>query len=190
MKNKCLFYIWIIICGFQHVRNRMSAKPRNHPYLCFKLFICWSRITLRKIKPTRPAYREEEIPLTGCWQVVPPERPERGGPCWLVKPRRIGSQRAEMKGGPSLVGCWFDGLVVLVQETFIISWMIWSVYYKILFSSRHTISIYVSPSPSSLARQSCRAAYLWMCVSGCNTRTSFLTPPSHLYVVPTCWHLR
>ncbi len=36
------------------------------------------------------------------------------------------------------------------------------------FLSLYTISVYVSPSPSNLGRQSCRAACLWMCVSGCD----------------------
>ncbi len=36
------------------------------------------------------------------------------------------------------------------------------------FSSSYTFSIFVSPSPSNLGRQSCRAAYLCMCSSGAN----------------------
>ncbi len=60
----------------------------------------------------------------------------------------------------------FVGLSVPVQETFILPLLLWSAQYKIFFSSPYTISIYVSPSPSNLGRQPCRAACLWMCVSG------------------------
>jgi hypothetical protein len=48
-------------------------------------------------------------------------------------------------------------------------WLL-SAQFKILFSSPYTISIYVFPSASNLGRQSCRAAFLWMCVSGGPTR--------------------
>ncbi len=45
----------------------------------------------------------------------------------------------------------------------------WSAQYKIFFfSTLYTISISLSPSPSNLRRQSCRAACLWMCISGCS----------------------
>ncbi len=60
---------------------------------------------------------------------------------------------------------WFVGLVVPMQETFILPWLLWSAQFK-NNSSPDTISIYVSPSPCNLGRQSCRAAFLWMCVYG------------------------
>jgi hypothetical protein len=40
---------------------------------------------------------------------------------------------------------------------FFLPWLLWSAQYKIVFYSPYTISIYVSPSPSNLGRQSCRA---------------------------------
>ncbi len=67
------------------------------------------------------------------------------------------------EGGPSWG--WFVGLVVPVQEIFILLWLLWTAQYKNIFSSPYTIAIYVSPSPSNLGRQSCRAACLWIFVS-------------------------
>ncbi len=43
---------------------------------------------------------------------------------------------------------WFVGIVVSVQETFILPWLLCSALYKISFSSPYTISIYVSPCPA------------------------------------------
>ncbi len=39
-----------------------------------------------------------------------------------------------------------------VQEIFILPWLLWPAHYKTLFSSPHTFSLYVSPSPSNLGR--------------------------------------
>ncbi len=46
---------------------------------------------------------------------LPPERLVRGGPCWLLKLRWLGTQRGQMKG--SFLD-WFVGLVVPVQGFF------------------------------------------------------------------------
>ncbi len=62
--------------------------------------------------------------------VLRAERPERGGPCWLLKLRWIWDSR----------GC-FVGLVVPAQETFILPWLLRSAQYKIFFSSLYTIWI-------------------------------------------------
>ncbi len=72
----------------------------------------------------------------------------------------------DYKGKGSLLG-GFVGLVVPVQETFILPCVLWSARYKIFFSSSYTVSISVSPTPSNLGggRQSCRDACPWMCVS-------------------------
>jgi hypothetical protein len=137
-----------------------APKPHNHSCHCFELFICCSRIMLKKMSPTHPAYREEEIPLTGGWQVLTPERPERGGPCWLVKLRRIGTQRLQMKGGPSLVGslgssCWYKRLLSCLKCS--------DQPCKKYFSPFRTLFQFMCPlPPSSLGRQSSRAACLWL----------------------------
>ncbi len=41
---------------------------------------------------------KEAHPVLPSLELVPPERPERGGPCWLLKMRRMKNQRLRMKG--------------------------------------------------------------------------------------------
>jgi hypothetical protein len=78
-----------------------------------------------------------------------PERLERCGPCWLLKQGKRGHKEYKLKG--SFLS-WLVGLVVPVQEIFVLPWLLWSDQYKIFFSSPyHTISIHLSPSPSMLA---------------------------------------
>ncbi len=64
---------------------------------------------------------------------------------------------------------WFVGLVVQVQETFILSWLRWSAQYKNVFSSPYlhyfNLCVPIAQHPMQ-GRQPCRAACLWMCVSG------------------------
>ncbi len=50
----------------------------------------------------------------------------------------MGAQRAQMK---RVFPACFVGLVVPVQETFILPWLLWSAQYIIVFSSPYTISI-------------------------------------------------
>ncbi len=80
-------------------------------------------------------------------------------PCRLLKLRQMGTMEYNCKG--SFLG-WFVGLIVPVQEIFFRPWLHWSAQYIIFLSSPYTISIYVSPSPSNLGRQSCRASCLCM----------------------------
>jgi hypothetical protein len=83
------------------------------------------------------------------------ERLERGGPCWLLKLRQMRTQSEQMM---------FVGIFILVHQSFVLPWLIYSDQYKLLFSSPFTISL--SPSPSKLGRQSCGVADLLMYVSG------------------------
>jgi hypothetical protein len=61
---------------------------------------------------------------------------------------------------------WFVGLVVPVQEIFVLSWLLYSAQYKIFFSSPYTFSMPLSPSPSKLGMQSCWVACLLLCFCG------------------------
>jgi hypothetical protein len=58
------------------------------------------------------------------------------------------------------------GLVVSVQENFVLPWLLYLVQYKIIFISPYTISIPLSPLLSKLGRQPCWVACLLGCVSG------------------------
>ncbi len=76
---------------------------------------------------------------------------ERGGPGWLLKLRKMGTQRIQMKGvlpwSVRWALCALAALVGPVQYIF-------------------------SPSSSKLGRQSCRVACLLMCFSDCTTPLS------------------
>ncbi len=63
----------------------------------------------------------------------------------------------------SLLG-WFAGLVMPVQEIFVLPWLLQSAQYKIFLSSPYTISIHLFPSPSKLGRRPCWVAFLLVCV--------------------------
>ncbi len=56
---------------------------------------------------------------------------------------------------------WFTGLFLQVEKIVVLL-----LSRKYFFSLSYTISIHLSPSPSILGRQSCRVAWLLMCVSG------------------------
>ncbi len=60
-----------------------------------------------------------------------PERPETDGPCWRLKLRWMETQKVQIKG----VLPWFSfvGLVVPVQETFVLPWLLWSDQYNKFF---------------------------------------------------------
>ncbi len=62
-----------------------------------------------------------------------------------------GDSKSTNERGPYLVA-WFVRLVVPVQEIFVLSWLLQSAQYKIFFSSKYTISIPLSLSPSKLGR--------------------------------------
>jgi len=77
----------------------------------------------------------------------------------------MGTQIVQMKGVLSWLGRWAcragtrDFCSALAA-------LVWAQYKIFFFLTVHcSISIYVSPSPSNLGRQSCRAAYYGMCVS-------------------------
>jgi hypothetical protein len=100
------------------------------------------------------------------------EGPERGGPLPTVETEVTGDWGVQMKGVPPWLvhlACragtrdFCSALAALVSRD------------KLFFSSRHTISMNVSPTPSNPGRQSCRAAFLWMCVVslGLRVRTPF-----------------
>ncbi len=93
-------------------------------------------------------------------------------PCWLLKLR--GDSSSTSKRDPFIR--WFVGLVVPVQEIFVLPWLLLSKRFLSclgcfsrpstnLFSSPYTISLHLSPSPSKLGRQSCHVACLLICVS-------------------------
>jgi hypothetical protein len=76
---------------------------------------------------------------------------------WLlltVETEENGDTKSSNERGPSSVG--FGVSVVPVKETSVLPWLFWSAQYKIFY----TISIYVSPSPSNLGWQACRAVCL------------------------------
>ncbi len=58
-------------------------------------------------------------------------QPERGGSYWLLKLRWMVTHRVQI----GLVG-WFVGLVMPVQETFILPWLLWSAQFKKNFPHR------------------------------------------------------
>jgi hypothetical protein len=86
-----------------------------------------------------------------------------GWPLLTVDTEAIGVSRSTYERGPSLVGS-FVGLVVLLQEIFVLPWLLQVAQYKIFFSSPYTISLHLSLLPSKLARQSCCVACLSICV--------------------------
>jgi hypothetical protein len=78
------------------------------------------------------------------------ERIERGGPCWLMKLRWIGSQRVQMQGVlPCLVR-------LACLAGFFLPWLLLSAQYKIFCSSPYTIFNSFVP----IAHQSEQAAEL------------------------------
>ncbi len=90
---------------------------------------------------------------TGDWRGV-------AWPLLTVKRRQMGLKEYKWKG--SFLG-WFIGLVVPLQEIFILPWLLLSVLYKIFFSSPYTIFTHLSPSSSNPCRQLC---CILICVSG------------------------
>jgi hypothetical protein len=56
---------------------------------------------------------------------------------------------------------------VPVQDIFVLPWLLYLAQYRIFFPHRtlYCISLHLSPSPSKLDRQSCRDAFLLICVS-------------------------
>ncbi len=54
---------------------------------------------------------------------------------------------------------WIVGLVLPVQETFILHWLLWSVQYKIFFLYLN-FCVPIALQVFNLGRQSCRAACL------------------------------
>jgi hypothetical protein len=57
-------------------------------------------------------------------------------------------------------------LFVSVQDIFALPWLLELAHSKLFFSSPHTISMPLSPSPSKLGRQACWVTCLLVCVSG------------------------
>ena len=97
-----------------------------------------------------------------------PERPENGSPGQLLKlPRQRGTRGVHMMIWKGSFTGWFVGFVLPSKR--LLSCLGCSSrpitkYY--LFSSPHTISLHLSPSPSKLGRQSCRVACLLIYISG------------------------
>jgi hypothetical protein len=89
--------------------------------------------------------------------------PERGGLCCPVETEANGDSRSTYERGPSLVG----SLGSSCQCKRFLSCLGCSSQpsTKYLFSSLHTISLHLFPSPSKLGRQSCRVTFLFiMCL--------------------------
>jgi hypothetical protein len=123
---------------------------------------------LRKIPPTHPAYREEEIPFTRGWAIVATREAREVWPLLTGETGEIGTQRVQGKG--SFVG-WLAGLVVPV-ETFILPWMLWSTQYKIFFFPHRTLFQFMCPHrPAAWAGNLPGPP-----VSGSNKRNSFRVP--------------
>ncbi len=92
-----------------------------------------------------------------------PERLDRGGPCWLLKLRCMGTRRVQMKvvhpwlvrwSCPAGTRDFCPALAALVGQV------------QNIFSSPYTISMPLFVSPSKLCRQPCWVAFLIVCVSG------------------------
>jgi hypothetical protein len=77
--------------------------------------------------------------------------------------KHMGTYRVQMKGVHPWLVRWARRAGTIF---FPLLWLLSLAH--IIFLSPCTISIDVSPSPSKLGRQSCRATCLWMCVSGCD----------------------
>ncbi len=118
--------------------------------------------------------------------MVGTERPERGGPCWLLKLRKMGSLGAHMKVVlPWLVRCArrYNGILSCLSCTSKPS----TKYYF----SHQTLFHFISPHHSAiwaLDRQSCWVACLcvsWWGWGRWNKVTSILGPQSinHLYPI-------
>jgi hypothetical protein len=91
---------------------------------------------------------------------------ERGGPCWLLKLRWMGTQRGQMKGALSWLIPEVDSLAFSCRYKRSWSRLGCSVGPVQFFSSPDIISLHLSSSPSKLGRQSCWAACLLVCASG------------------------
>ncbi len=83
------------------------------------------------------------------------ERPEMGGPCWLLKLRWMGTQRVQMKGVLPWAHC-------AGTRDFILPWLLCSAQYRIFFPLR-TLFKFMCPS-----RQATWAgSHAWPPVSEC-----------------------
>ncbi len=76
------------------------------------------------------------------YPMVGPERPERGGPCWVLKLRWTGTHRLQMEGVPPwLVRPWARRAGT---RDFILPWLLWSALNK-LFFPHHTLFQFMCP---------------------------------------------
>jgi hypothetical protein len=67
---------------------------------------------------------------------------------------------------------WFVGLVVPVQEVFVLHWLLWSAQYKIFYFLTVHYFNPVNSLPSKQGRQPCWFTCLLVCVSGNNLSLS------------------
>jgi hypothetical protein len=94
---------------------------------------------------------------------VTPREAREGWPLLIVEAEANGVLRSTNERGPSLVGSFGSACR---YRRFLSCLGCSGQPSTKYFSSRYTISIYMSLSPSNLGRQSCKVACLWMCVSG------------------------
>jgi hypothetical protein len=129
------------------------------------------------------------LTLTRLWNWVTesiPERLERGPvetDCW----NRSEWELKEYKWKGSFL-VWIVGLVVPVQEIFVLPCLQESAQYKV-FSSPYTFSVNLSRLPSKLGRQSCWVTRLLMCVSVVDTLSTMYAGvfDNHLEI-SIAWH--
>ncbi len=90
------------------------------------------------------------------------ERPERGGPCWLLKLRQMGTNEVQMKG--VLPWLFFVGLSCRHKRFSSCLGCSSQPSNKYFFPHRHPISLYLSPpialQPGQSGMQACRVACL------------------------------
>ncbi len=93
--------------------------------------------------------------------------------------------------------CWFVGLVMPVQEIFLMPWLLLSAQYKIFFPHKWTISILLSLRPSKLAAGSPVSQYVSLgnTVNGshylfCHLPSFFTLVGSSLLMTITGWFVR
>jgi hypothetical protein len=126
------------------------------------------------LPPPPPPTHTSIFPLT-----LNSVRPERGVLCLLLKLRQMGTYGVQMIGAlPWLV--WRARL--RVQDIFYPAFgsLVSAEQNTVFCSPPHTFSLYMSPSPSKLGRQSWRVAFLLICVSGCEMNKSYHLLYNHL----------
>jgi hypothetical protein len=132
----------------RHIRNLLPQHPPQYP-----VSISWQNFLIFKGSFWEP----KRSSLEGGYGHS--ERPERGGPFWLLKVRQIGSQGVHMKGVFPWLVCWARRART---RYFVMPWLR-------LSSSHRTLFHFICPHrPASLAgsRAASPVSNILICVSG------------------------